>query len=116
MTADGHKVSALHAAFQGRTARRTSRQIPQPREQGLHHYKTSWPVALTNVSIVINYDIPMKGRSDDDPDHETYLHRIGRTGRVSISFVSDKKSYQGLNKIATHYGCHREEPHASELS
>jgi ATP-dependent RNA helicase DDX19/DBP5 len=59
--------------------------------------------------MVINYDIPMKGRSDDEPDPETYLHRIGRTGRfgrvgVSISFVFDRKSYTALNKIATHYG------------
>ncbi|KAG9253695.1 uncharacterized protein F5Z01DRAFT_636920 [Emericellopsis atlantica] len=63
---------------------------------------------MSSVSMVINYlrhpPGAMKGRSDDEPDHKTYLHRNGRTSRVSISFVSDKKSYQGLNKIATHYG------------
>jgi ATP-dependent RNA helicase DDX19/DBP5 len=58
--------------------------------------------------MVINYDIPMKGRSDDEPDPETYLHRIGRTGRfgrvgVSISFVFDRRSFKALSDIAKHY-------------
>ena len=58
--------------------------------------------------MVINYDIPMKGRSDSEPDPETYLHRIGRTGRfgrvgVSISFVFDRKSFGALSDIARHY-------------
>jgi ATP-dependent RNA helicase DeaD len=40
---------------------------------------------VNNVDIVINYDVP--------PDSETYLHRIGRTGRagkegIAISFVT----------------------------
>jgi len=58
--------------------------------------------------MVVNYDIPMKGRLEETPDYETYLHRIGRTGRfgrvgVSISFVFDKKSYNALVDIARHY-------------
>jgi ATP-dependent RNA helicase DDX19/DBP5 len=58
--------------------------------------------------MVINYDIPMKGRSDSEPDAETYLHRIGRTGRfgrvgVSISFVFDRKSFQALQQISEQY-------------
>lgn len=65
-------------------------------------------IDVSTVSMVINYDIPMKGRYDDEADAETYLHRIGRTGRfgrtgVSISFVFDKKSYDALNAIAKHY-------------
>lgn len=59
--------------------------------------------------MVINYDIPMKGPGDQSPDAETYLHRIGRTGRfgrvgVSISFVHDRKSFTALSSIAEHYG------------
>jgi ATP-dependent RNA helicase DDX19/DBP5 len=66
-------------------------------------------IDVQSVSMVINYDIPMKGRSDSEPDPETYLHRIGRTGRfgrvgVSISFVFDKKSFNALSEIANHYG------------
>jgi ATP-dependent RNA helicase DDX19/DBP5 len=65
-------------------------------------------IDVQSVSMVINYDIPMKGASDSQPDPETYLHRIGRTGRfgrvgVSISFVFDRKSFQALSEIAKHY-------------
>lgn len=44
-------------------------------------------IDVQNVSLVINYDIPR--------EPETYLHRIGRSGRfgrkgVAINFVTDK--------------------------
>lgn len=43
-----------------------------------------------------------------DPDPETYLHRIGRTGRfgrvgVALTFVHDKQSWEQLNKIAGYF-------------
>ena len=42
------------------------------------------------------------------PDPETYLHRIGRTGRfgrvgVALTFVHDKKSWQQLYEIADYF-------------
>ncbi len=42
-------------------------------------------------------------------DPETYLHRIGRTGRfgrvgVALSFVHDKKSWHMLMEIAEYFG------------
>jgi ATP-dependent RNA helicase DDX19/DBP5 len=110
MMADGHKVSALHAAFEGGQRDELLAKFRSGENKVLITTNVlARGIDVSSVSMVINYDIPMKGRSDDEPDHETYLHRIGRTGRfgrvgVSISFVSDKKSYQALNKIATHYG------------
>jgi ATP-dependent RNA helicase DDX19/DBP5 len=43
-----------------------------------------------------------------EPDPETYLHRIGRTGRfgrvgVALTFVHDKKSWQQLHDIANYF-------------
>jgi ATP-dependent RNA helicase DDX19/DBP5 len=43
-----------------------------------------------------------------DPDPETYLHRIGRTGRfgrvgVALTFVHDKPSWEQLNYIANYF-------------
>lgn len=74
--------------------------------------------------MVINYDIPMKGARDAEPDFESYLHRIGRTGRfgrvgVSISFVFDKKSFMALVAIANHYNIEmvkldQDDPEATE--
>jgi ATP-dependent RNA helicase DDX19/DBP5 len=107
---DGHHVVAVHGAFEG--AERDS--ILEDFRQGKAKVLITTNVLargidVSSVSMVINYDIPMKGRSDDQPDPETYLHRIGRTGRfgrvgVSISFVFDRKSFQALSQIAQHYG------------
>ena len=43
-----------------------------------------------------------------DADPETYLHRIGRTGRfervgVALTFVHDKDSWSQLNFIANYF-------------
>ena len=110
MLADGHQVAALHSAFQG--AERDA-IIDRFRSGAAKILITTNVLArgidVQSVSMVINYDIPMKGVSDTEPDFETYLHRIGRTGRfgrvgVSISFVHDKKSYMALSKIAQFFG------------
>ena len=47
-------------------------------------------IDILQVNLVINYDMPLDGQGK--PDAETYLHRIGRTGRfgrtgISINFV-----------------------------
>ncbi|KAE9375494.1 ATP-dependent RNA helicase-like protein dbp5 [Stipitochalara longipes BDJ] len=109
LTQDGHKVVAVHSAFEG--AERDS--IVEDFRTGKAKVLITTNVLargidVSSVSMVINYDIPMKGRSDSEPDPETYLHRIGRTGRfgrvgVSISFVFDRKSFGALSDIARHY-------------
>lgn len=43
-----------------------------------------------------------------EPDPETYLHRIGRTGRfgrvgVALTFVHDRRSWQQLADIASYF-------------
>ena len=63
-------------------------------------------VDVDNVCLVINYDPPVD--KDDNPDFETYLHRIGRTGRfgrkgTAISLVDDDKSVDVLAAIETHF-------------
>lgn len=110
MTAEGHKVAALHGAYDG--AERDS-IIDSFRSGQAKVLITTNVLArgidVQSVSMVINYDVPMKGPpSNEVPDPETYLHRIGRTGRfgrvgVSISFVYDQKSFLALSSIAKHY-------------
>ncbi|KAI3322414.1 DEAD-domain-containing protein [Xylariaceae sp. AK1471] len=106
MVGDGHKVSVLHGGNEG-----------SDRDALLDEFRTGKSKVLittnvlargidvSTVSMVINYDIPMKGMGDAMHDTETYLHRIGRTGRfgrvgVSITFISDKKSFMALQNIA----------------
>lgn len=110
MVADGHKVSALHAAFDGNERDELLAKFRNGESKVLIATNVlARGIDVSSVSMVINYDIPMKGRGDSEPDAETYLHRIGRTGRfgrvgVSISFVYDKKSFGALSNIATSFG------------
>ena len=107
---DGHKVVAVHSAFEGQERDSIVEEFRQGKAKVLITTNVlARGIDVSSVSMVINYDIPMKGRNDAEPDPETYLHRIGRTGRfgrvgVSISFVFDRKSFQALDYIAKHYG------------
>ncbi|KAF9898359.1 RNA helicase required for poly(A+) mRNA export [Lobosporangium transversale] len=63
-------------------------------------------IDIANVNMVVNYDMPTDqyGR----PDPETYLHRIGRTGRfgrtgVSVNFIHDDKSMEVMREIEGHF-------------
>ncbi|KAH7399879.1 putative ATP-dependent RNA helicase dbp5 [Cadophora sp. MPI-SDFR-AT-0126] len=109
LTADGHKVVAIHGAFDGNDRDNILQQFRSGQAKVLITTNVlARGIDVSSVSMVINYDIPMKGRMDDSPDPETYLHRIGRTGRfgrvgVSISFVFDRKSFNALAEIAKHY-------------
>jgi len=63
-------------------------------------------VDVDNVCLVVNYDIPVT--KDGEPDFETYLHRIGRTGRfgrkgTAINLISDQKSIEILAAIEAHF-------------
>ncbi|KAK4452369.1 P-loop containing nucleoside triphosphate hydrolase protein [Podospora aff. communis PSN243] len=110
MELDGHKVSALHGAYEGASRDALLDDFRSGRSKVLITTNVlARGIDVSSVSMVINYDIPMKGPGDREPDAETYLHRIGRTGRfgrvgVSISFVYDRKSFEALSQIAEFYG------------
>ena len=64
-------------------------------------------IDVEQVTVVVNYDIPMD--VNRRPDNETYLHRIGRTGRfgrsgLAINFVDGHRSLQNMRKIEEHFG------------
>ena len=80
-------------------------------------------IDVQTVSLVVNYvsiagrhnvtsltttqDLPDDGRGRADP--QTYLHRIGRTGRfgrvgVSISLISGPQSYHLIKDISDYFG------------
>ncbi|XP_048872979.1 ATP-dependent RNA helicase DDX19A [Brienomyrus brachyistius] len=63
-------------------------------------------IDVEQVSVVINFDLPVD--KDGNPDNETYLHRIGRTGRfgkrgLAINMVDSKMSMNILNRIQEHF-------------
>jgi len=64
------------------------------------------------VTLVINYDLPygLVNEKTGTSPHETYLHRIGRTGRfgepgVAINLVVEGmiKELEGLKRLEAHY-------------
>ena len=64
-------------------------------------------IDVEQVTLVVNFDLPvdLSGRADC----ETYLHRIGRTGRfgksgVAINFVSNERDMRVLQEIERHFG------------
>ena len=61
---------------------------------------------MDNVCLVINYDLPLS--KNDEPDYETYLHRIGRTGRfgrkgTAINLIDNDASMNVLQSIERHF-------------
>ncbi|KAI9208556.1 P-loop containing nucleoside triphosphate hydrolase protein [Polychytrium aggregatum] len=109
MVSQGHTVTCLHG-----------QHMPQERDRIMDDFRSgkckvlittnviARGIDILQVNLVINYDIPLLGTSPQ-PDFETYLHRIGRTGRfgrtgVSINFCHDQKSYDQMMKISNHFG------------
>jgi Helicase conserved C-terminal domain len=61
---------------------------------------------VDNVCLVVNYDLPLT--KDNEPDYESYLHRIGRTGRfgrkgTAINLVDNDASMNILQSIERHF-------------
>lgn len=64
-------------------------------------------IDIEQVTIVVNFDLPVdqSGRADC----ETYLHRIGRTGRfgkngIAINLVDSEKNMEIVRFIEQHFG------------
>ncbi|CAG7822398.1 unnamed protein product [Allacma fusca] len=64
-------------------------------------------IDVEQVTLVVNYDLPMD--MNKKPDCETYLHRIGRTGRfgkagIAFNLVDGPKPMKILKQIEQHFG------------
>ena len=64
-------------------------------------------IDVEQVTIVVNYDMPTE-KDETTADCETYLHRIGRTGRfgkhgLAINLIDSEKSLNILNEIERHF-------------
>lgn len=66
-------------------------------------------IDVEQVTIVVNFDLPVDVTRN--ADCETYLHRIGRTGRfgkagLAINLVDSPESLALLRQIEEHFGKH----------
>lgn len=108
MQREGHATSVLHGGM-----------TPQERDAVIDEFRAGRSKVLisTNVlargidvlqvSLVINFDLPQTPDRMADP--ETYLHRIGRTGRfgrsgVAINFVHNRSSMEILLALERYFG------------
>ncbi|POW09650.1 hypothetical protein PSTT_06695 [Puccinia striiformis] len=103
MNQDGHKVAVLHGAQMGEGRDQTIDDFREGRSKVLVTTNVvARGIDISQVNLVVNYDLPQDPQKGADA--ETYLHRIGRTGRfgrkgISINFIHDPRSYQDMMKI-----------------
>ncbi|KAH7068155.1 P-loop containing nucleoside triphosphate hydrolase protein [Paraphoma chrysanthemicola] len=108
MVAEGHKVAQLSGALEGPDRDRVIDQFRSGEAKVLITTNVlARGIDVESVTMVINYDVPtMADGREADP--ETYLHRIGRTGRfgrvgVALTFVHDRQSWEQLHAIANYF-------------
>jgi len=64
-------------------------------------------IDVEQVTVVVNFDLPMD--TTHGPDYDTYLHRIGRTGRfgkrgLAINMIDGTRSRALLQQIESYFG------------
>ncbi|KAH7913597.1 P-loop containing nucleoside triphosphate hydrolase protein [Hygrophoropsis aurantiaca] len=118
MTAEGHKVASLHGAKDATERDAIIDNFREGREKVLITTNViARGIDILQVNMVVNYDLPLMnergnhGGNDSKPDVETYIHRIGRTGRfgrkgISINFVHNKETWKQMEEIEKILGKH----------
>lgn len=105
----GHEVGVLHGEL---SVEERALSIQQFKEGVFKVLVTTNVCArgidVSQVTVVINYDPPVHYNNLLEPDCETYLHRIGRTGRfgkagIAINFVDSRDSLNIVKKIEAHF-------------
>ncbi|KAF7589206.1 RNA helicase required for poly(A+) mRNA export [Aspergillus hancockii] len=116
MVAEGHTVASLTGGIEGSQRDAVIDQFRAGQAKVLITTNVlARGIDVSTVSMVINYDIPEihqdgRARGERQADFQTYLHRIGRTGRfgrvgVSISFVANREEWNMLNQIQQYFNC-----------
>lgn len=107
LTDSGYTCSLLHSGVENEERDRTMEAFRKNESNVLITTNVlARGVDVDNVCLVVNYDVPVD--KDSNPDFETYLHRIGRTGRfgrkgTAINLISDQRSIEVLAAIEAHF-------------
>lgn len=108
MVGEGHVVSLIHGAMTPEERDRVIDEFRQGRTKVLLATNVlARGIDVLQVSLVVNFDLPQT--PERLPDPETYVHRIGRTGRfgragVAINFVHNEHSRQILHALEGFFG------------
>ncbi|KAM9445321.1 ATP-dependent RNA helicase DDX19A [Clarias gariepinus] len=107
MVAEGHQVALLSGELAVEQRAAVIERFRAGKEKVLITTNVcARGIDVEQVSIVINFDLPLD--MDGNPDNETYLHRIGRTGRfgkrgLAINMVDGQQSMAVLRAIEEHF-------------
>jgi ATP-dependent RNA helicase DDX19/DBP5 len=107
LTDSGYTCSLLHSSVDNEERDRTMESFRKGESNVLITTNVlARGVDVDNVCLVVNYDVPVD--KDGQPDYETYLHRIGRTGRfgrkgTAINLIGDQRSIEVLASIEAHF-------------
>ncbi|XP_068589098.1 ATP-dependent RNA helicase DDX19A isoform X2 [Cebidichthys violaceus] len=107
LIAEGHQVALLSGQMAVEQRAAVIERFRKGQEKVLVTTNVcSRGIDVEQVSLVVNFDLPvdMAGNADN----ETYLHRIGRTGRFgrrgfAVNMVDSKHSMDIINQIEMHF-------------
>ncbi|XP_076597254.1 ATP-dependent RNA helicase DDX19A [Chaetodon auriga] len=107
LTEEGHQVALLSGELTVEQRAAVIERFRNGKEKVLVTTNVcSRGIDVEQVSLVVNFDLPVD--MDGNADNETYLHRIGRTGRFgrrgfAVNMVDCKHSMDIINQIETHF-------------
>ncbi|GAX80515.1 hypothetical protein CEUSTIGMA_g7953.t1 [Chlamydomonas eustigma] len=108
MEKDGYKCTSIQGGMEGSDRDR----VVQEFRDGITKILISTDVLsrgfdVSQVTLVVNYDLPVE-RDQRTPQYETYLHRIGRSGRfgrkgVAFNLVSGFEDEKVVEAISAYF-------------
>merc|ERR1712059_219220 len=107
MSKDGHAVAILSGALELEQRVAVLDRFRDGKEKLLICTNVAARgIDIEALTMVVNYDIPVD--MFRAPDFDTYLHRIGRTGRFgkkgyAINLVADDRDERMVKQIETHF-------------
>ncbi|XP_045161433.2 ATP-dependent RNA helicase DDX19A-like [Mercenaria mercenaria] len=108
MTKDGHAVALLSGDLDIAQRAAIINRFRDGKEKVLITTNVSARgIDVEMVTVVVNFDLPIL-QETKQADCETYLHRIGRTGRfgkagLAINMIDSNKSLQVMKAIERHF-------------
>ncbi|XP_067055184.1 ATP-dependent RNA helicase DDX19A-like isoform X2 [Acropora muricata] len=108
MTAEGHSVALLSGELTVEQRLPVLNRFRDAKEKLLITTGAcARGIDVEQVTLVVNYDMPID--TNGKPDFETYLHRIGRTGRfgkngIAVNFIDGQRSMNTMERIQEHFG------------
>lgn len=107
LTREGHQVALLNGEMTVEQRAAVIERFRSGKEKVLVTTNVcSRGIDVEQVSLVVNFDLPVD--LDGNADNETYLHRIGRTGRFgrrgfAVNMVDSQHSMDLIRQIEMHF-------------